>query len=460
MVLTDEETKFSKNLHLVLIISAFACLGTLFREMIFENNGIGFVSSWAQVLGSWTYAFFWNPAAAAFLIKSLGGERSNRYDLLINEIRVGILTGFAGSFTSFSSWINGIGVTWIAEFNFALEAAPSFAFGTGTDGRFLDGLSQLIFGLLLYNAAYDTGNYTWRLISGIRGEGTPLSAEEVTILEQARSQEIEVAELAGEPIPRRVLEAEMAEMETGDRFEARNSILSRRSLAEAAHKASYMENGQRSASADVTETMRKSGHSAHTHSGQTHSAHDVTIPEQNGEAGGSEGKDDENPLKATMNDRFWHHLWGVFIPVVVIVLSLTLPLAIFDDRREAEVWIARLGFAPPGALLRWQLARFNNRSENFKWGTFAANILAVIVITAAQIINAEQLEDDVPSGAAKRDVVLGIIGGFCGSLSTISSFVHELHIMEPRPSFVYAAVTIAIAFLVMLPSYKLYGEYG
>lgn len=77
-----------------------------------------------------------------------------------------------------------------------------------------------------------------------------------------------------------------------------------------------------------------------------------------------------------------------------------------------------------GALLRWQLARFNARLPGrlhwFPAGTFAANLLACAVIYAFQaVINTQP-------GYWVLVVGIAIEKGFCGALSTVSTLVNEV----------------------------------
>lgn len=77
-----------------------------------------------------------------------------------------------------------------------------------------------------------------------------------------------------------------------------------------------------------------------------------------------------------------------------------------------------------GALLRWQLARFNARLPGclhwFPAGTFAANMLACAFIFACQaVLNTQTAYWWLVLGAA-------IEKGVCGGLSTVSTLVNEV----------------------------------
>lgn len=82
--------------------------------------------------------------------------------------------------------------------------------------------------------------------------------------------------------------------------------------------------------------------------------------------------------------------------------------------------IFSIGFgAVCGALLRWQLA---NQLNKFNWvpmGTLAANLLAGYIIGFAISFFAQH-------ESLNPNLKLFIITGFCGSLSTFSSFSSEI----------------------------------
>ncbi|KAI8379054.1 uncharacterized protein BYT42DRAFT_567242 [Radiomyces spectabilis] len=70
-------------------------------------------------------------------------------------------------------------------------------------------------------------------------------------------------------------------------------------------------------------------------------------------------------------------------------------------------------FAPIGALLRWQLSFLNLwRGGVFPIGTFAANIIASIVLAVISL-----LQSGVPMSLMSCYVLTGLADGFCGTLS-------------------------------------------
>ncbi|WFD03623.1 hypothetical protein MOBT1_002324 [Malassezia obtusa] len=131
-------------------------------------------------------------------------------------------------------------------------------------------------------------------------------------------------------------------------------------------------------------------------------------------------------------------------------------------RRETYALV----LSPPGALLRWQLARFNQAPPQNKpsvsgairrwpWGTAAANILAVLVYCAAEtaqyvgyVTGPQSLGAYTPDAC---NALYGLQNGFCGTLSTISTLAAELIAMKPpRNAFAYLLFSWTIGIVISI----------
>lgn len=100
-----------------------------------------------------------------------------------------------------------------------------------------------------------------------------------------------------------------------------------------------------------------------------------------------------------------------------------------------------------GAIIRWQLARFNARFPVFPIGTFAANILACIILGIDILIFGRQSTSLSSYGSA---VITGIESGFCGCLSTLSTFVVELDTLSVKHAYIYAFISAAVGLVVLV----------
>ena len=100
-----------------------------------------------------------------------------------------------------------------------------------------------------------------------------------------------------------------------------------------------------------------------------------------------------------------------------------------------------------GALCRWQLSRFNPFIPSFPLGTFSANIAGTVVLGTCVLI---QGRDRSSISVISCAVLYGFDQGFCGCLSTISTFAVELDTLMRLHAYVYATVSIAVGILCMV----------
>jgi len=127
---------------------------------------------------------------------------------------------------------------------------------------------------------------------------------------------------------------------------------------------------------------------------------------------------------------------------------------------SSEVWrgegLFALVFAPLGCLLRWQLsAHLNSRIPSFPLGTFVANIFGVAVL--AMCFDIQQSESDASGmvaigGQVGCQMLQGVEDGFCGCLTTVSTWMLELKTLRRRHAYLYggASVLSALATVVLL----------
>lgn len=114
--------------------------------------------------------------------------------------------------------------------------------------------------------------------------------------------------------------------------------------------------------------------------------------------------------------------------------------------------------SPPGAILRWYLSRLNSLpvSKRFPYwpmGTFTANQIAQLVLAAAFVGQRVGRTAGQP-GARSIDgchALYGLQEGFCGCLSTISTFAVELSNLKPyRRAFGYALGSYVVGIVICI----------
>ncbi|KAJ5250097.1 hypothetical protein N7489_000507 [Penicillium chrysogenum] len=145
--------------------------------------------------------------------------------------------------------------------------------------------------------------------------------------------------------------------------------------------------------------------------------------------------------------------WGCWLGAVF--LAIWPP----DRHNGPDVWRGRavfaLVFAPLGCLLRFYVSlHLNSRIPTFPLGTFAVNIFGTIIEGLCyDLQHVSGLGAVVPAALTGCQVLQGVMDGFCGSTTTISTWVAELKgLAHRRHSYLYgsASVLVALGFLVVI----------
>ncbi|EKD19921.1 CrcB-like protein [Drepanopeziza brunnea f. sp. 'multigermtubi' MB_m1] len=139
--------------------------------------------------------------------------------------------------------------------------------------------------------------------------------------------------------------------------------------------------------------------------------------------------------------------WGCWLGAIL--------LAIFPpDRHSAppEIWRGRavfaLVFAPLGCLARFYASLYlNSKIASFPLGTFAVNIFGTVILGMNYDLQHVPL-----GGVVGCQVLEGIQDGFCGCLTTVSTWVSELSSLRRKHAYIYGAtsVVVALCFLIVI----------
>lgn len=139
--------------------------------------------------------------------------------------------------------------------------------------------------------------------------------------------------------------------------------------------------------------------------------------------------------------------WGCWLGAVF--------LAIFPpDRHEGppEIWRGRavfaLVFAPLGCLGRFYASLYlNGKISSFPLGTFVVNMFGTAMIGMSYDLQHVPL-----GGVVGCQVLQGIEDGFCGCLTTVSTWVSELSSLRRSHAYTYgsASVVVALCFLIVI----------
>ncbi|ORY20917.1 CrcB-like protein-domain-containing protein [Naematelia encephala] len=118
-------------------------------------------------------------------------------------------------------------------------------------------------------------------------------------------------------------------------------------------------------------------------------------------------------------------------------------------------WRHRATFAillgPPGTILRFALARLNTHPaflDRFPLGTFLANIIATLVISG---VYAAQRRPEVIGHSTTCNALYAIQQGFCGCLSTVSTFAVEARAIKGwRWKWFYIGGSVVLGHVLVL----------
>ena len=105
-------------------------------------------------------------------------------------------------------------------------------------------------------------------------------------------------------------------------------------------------------------------------------------------------------------------------------------------------------FAPFGSLTRYLLSILFNPNRKFPLGTFLANLFgSLIYFGIVSVIIYSSI-----SSVLVKQILIGVLQGYCGCLTTVSTFILELNTIESRKIlYLYAVISIVLIQLIYIP---------
>ena len=132
--------------------------------------------------------------------------------------------------------------------------------------------------------------------------------------------------------------------------------------------------------------------------------------------------------------------------------------------REDTIWskqtwrgpaLYALILSPVGCVVRFYLSlRLNGRIPSFPLGTFVANVGGTMIFGMAFTLQHAAFSPLSPGlgggGYVGCEVLQGVMDGFCGSLTTVSTWVLELSASKRGHAYVYGFASIAISLAALV----------
>jgi fluoride ion exporter CrcB/FEX len=117
------------------------------------------------------------------------------------------------------------------------------------------------------------------------------------------------------------------------------------------------------------------------------------------------------------------------------------------ERWRGQVLFA-IVFAPLGCMLRFYLSlKLNGTFSSFPIGTFAANTVGTAVLGMAWDLQRLPL-DDKPT-LVSCQVLQGIMDGFCGCLTTVSTLALELSSLRRSHAYTYGGISVLTSLAIL-----------
>jgi fluoride exporter len=103
-------------------------------------------------------------------------------------------------------------------------------------------------------------------------------------------------------------------------------------------------------------------------------------------------------------------------------------------------YTAHLGIV--GAYLRYYLSFLNPLNKEFPFGTFIANIVGTWLLALIKVLSKFEISY---SDHYLQAIMFALSYGFCGNLTTISTFVNELNNLPRKAGYIYGIVSTIVA---------------
>ena len=107
-------------------------------------------------------------------------------------------------------------------------------------------------------------------------------------------------------------------------------------------------------------------------------------------------------------------------------------------------------FAPVGCLARYYISLvLNTKVPSFPLGTFACNMLGTAVLGMAYNLQRVAIGGVAGGSVVGCQALQGIEDGFCGALTTVSTWILELDTLRRGPAYVYGTTSVVVGLSIV-----------
>ncbi|KAE8341156.1 hypothetical protein BDV24DRAFT_151348 [Aspergillus arachidicola] len=140
--------------------------------------------------------------------------------------------------------------------------------------------------------------------------------------------------------------------------------------------------------------------------------------------------------------------WAALILLVALLRHSHDDISLWAPGIWRGPFLFALVFSPIGCLLRFFLSmKLNGRIPHFPLGTFIVNVGGTVVLGMAYSLQHAALgPSDLGGGSyIGCQILQGVMDGFCGCFTTVSTWVLELSALKRGHAYIYGGLTVIVA---------------